>query len=117
MPVVVPAIHIEQQHIEIAIVKSIQGQTPYKQTTTMPKSSRHDGRGGGHGMLEGFGLGALSAGAILSVVAGGYKTAEFLVHAKRSYLKCALILPPLDSHQQNARQRPARINRQYVLRR
>jgi hypothetical protein len=45
----------------------------------MPK--KHDGRGG-HGLLD-FGLGALSAGAILSVVAGGYKAAEFLVHAKR----------------------------------
>lgn len=30
-----------------------------------------------------FGFGALSAGAILSVVAAGYKSAEFLVHAKR----------------------------------
>jgi hypothetical protein len=48
----------------------------------MPK--KHDGRDGrgSHGILD-FGLGALSAGAILSVVAGGYKAAEFLIHAKR----------------------------------
>jgi hypothetical protein len=34
------------------------------------------------GILD-FGLGALSAGAILSILAAGYKSAEFLIHAKR----------------------------------
>jgi hypothetical protein len=43
----------------------------------MPK--KHSGH---RGILD-FSLGALSAGAILSVLAGGYKTAEFLIHAKR----------------------------------
>ncbi|RDI83448.1 hypothetical protein Vi05172_g6584 [Venturia inaequalis] len=45
----------------------------------MPK--KHDSRGG-HGFMD-FGFGALSAGAILSIVAAGYKSAEFLVHAKK----------------------------------
>lgn len=45
----------------------------------MPK--KHDSRGS-HGLMD-FGFGALSAGAVLSVVAAGYKSAEFLVHAKK----------------------------------
>ncbi|TID18470.1 hypothetical protein E2P81_ATG06391 [Venturia nashicola] len=45
----------------------------------MPK--KHDSRGG-HGLMD-FRFGALSAGAILSIVAAGYKSAEFLVHAKK----------------------------------
>ena len=42
----------------------------------MPKHS-------GHGGAEAFGLGALSAGAVISAIAGGYKFAEFLVKAKK----------------------------------
>ncbi|QDS76181.1 hypothetical protein FKW77_008048 [Venturia effusa] len=45
----------------------------------MPK--RYDSRGG-HGLMD-FGFGALGAGAILSVVAAGYKSAEFLIQAKK----------------------------------
>jgi hypothetical protein len=43
----------------------------------MPKHSS------GHHGLEAFGLGALSLGAVVSAIAGGYKFAEFLVKAKK----------------------------------
>lgn len=37
----------------------------------------------GHGEGKAFGLGALSAGAVLSAIAGAYKFGEFLVHLRK----------------------------------